>query len=75
MPQIRTVFGGPTVGMDGENAGDEGKPGLSKSWLEWPIEVSAPTASAEDDGKHRSEKPLNPADGPGVGTNSAPDRS
>jgi hypothetical protein len=34
--------------IDGRKCWYEGKPGLSKSLLEWPVEVSAPPASGEE---------------------------
>jgi hypothetical protein len=48
--------------IDGRKCWYEGKPGLSKSSLEWPEEVSAQPASGEEiDGTVRA-KPRNPVD-------------
>src|SRR5258708_5545045 len=58
--------------IDGRKCWYEGKPGLSKSLLEWPSEVSAQTASAEEDASTAPEKPLNPLDSQAWAPNSAP---
>jgi len=58
--------------IDGRKCWYEGKPGLSKSLLEWPSEVSAQTASAEEDASTTPEKPLNPLDSQAWAPNSAP---
>ena len=46
--------------IDGRKCWYEGKPGLSKSLLEWPIEVSAPPASGEEVASTAPEKARNP---------------
>src|ERR1700720_3230365 len=48
--------------IDGRKCWYEGKPGLSKSLLEWPSVTSAQTASAEEVASTAREKPLNPLD-------------
>ena len=48
--------------IDGRKCGYEGKPGLSKSLLEWPEEVSAPPASGEEVKSTVPEKPRTPLD-------------
>jgi hypothetical protein len=48
--------------IDGRKCWYEGKPGLSKSLLEWPKEVSAPPASGEEATTTVPEKPRNPLD-------------
>ena len=52
--------------------GDEGKPGLSKSLLEWPKEVSAQPASGEEITSTVPEKPSNPLDSQAWAPNSQP---
>src|SRR6266481_9931923 len=47
--------------IDGRKCWYEGKPGLSKSLLEWPEEVSAQPASASEV-TSATEKPGNPLD-------------
>jgi hypothetical protein len=48
--------------IDGRKCWYEGKPGLSKSLLEWPKEVSAPPASAAEITSVIPEKPRTPLD-------------
>jgi hypothetical protein len=48
--------------IDGRKCWYEGKPGLSKSLLEWPKEVSAQPASDEEIASTVPEKPRNPLD-------------
>jgi hypothetical protein len=48
--------------IDGRKCWYEGKPGLSKSLLEWPKEVSAQPASGEEITSTVPEKPRNPLD-------------
>jgi hypothetical protein len=48
--------------IDGRECWYEGKPGLSKSLLEWPKEVSAQPASGEQITSTVPEKPRNPLD-------------
>lgn len=48
--------------IDGRKCWYEGKPGLSKSLLEWPKEVSAQPASGEKIISTVPEKPRNPLD-------------
>jgi hypothetical protein len=47
--------------IDGRKCWYEGKPGLSKSLLEWPVEVSAPPASGEEVASvpEKARNPLN----------------
>jgi hypothetical protein len=46
--------------IDGRKCWYEGKPGLSKSLLEWPVEVSTPPASGEAVASTVPEKARNP---------------
>ena len=48
--------------IDGRKCWYEGRPGLSKSLLEWPRELSAPPASGEVVTRTVSEKPRTPLD-------------
>jgi hypothetical protein len=48
--------------IDGRKCWYEGKPGFSKSLLEWPKEVSAQPASGEEVKSSVAEKPRNPLD-------------
>jgi hypothetical protein len=48
--------------IDGRKCWYEGKPGLSKSLIEWPTEVSAGPASAEEPTRTVPDKPGNPLD-------------
>jgi hypothetical protein len=48
--------------IDGRKCWYEGKPGLSKSLLEWPTEASAAPASGEEPARAVPEKPRNPLD-------------
>jgi hypothetical protein len=48
--------------IDGRKCWYEGKPGLSKSLLEWTREASAPPAPAEEITRNLPEKPRNPLD-------------
>jgi hypothetical protein len=48
--------------IDGRQCWYEGKPGLSKSLLEWPNKVSAQPASAEEITSTVAEKPRTPLD-------------
>src|SRR5258706_2847167 len=50
----------------------EGKPGLSKSLLEWPVEVSAPPASGEEVASTVPEKARNPLNSQAWASNSQP---
>ena len=56
--------------IDGRKCWYEGKPGLSKSLLEWPKEVSAQPASAEEITGAVPEKPHTPLDSQAWATNS-----
>src|SRR5271167_1875936 len=46
--------------INGRKCWYEGKPGVSKSLLEWPVEVSAPPASGEEVASTVPEKARNP---------------
>ena len=48
--------------IDGRKCWYEGKPGLSKSLLEWPAQASAQPASKEELASPLTEKPNNPLD-------------
>jgi hypothetical protein len=56
--------------IDGRKCWYEGKPGLSKSLLEWPKEVSARPAPVEEDTSRVLEKPSAPPDSPSWTPNS-----
>src|SRR4051812_23012038 len=56
--------------IDGRKCWYEGKPGLSKSLLEWPMEVSAQPASAEEITSAVPEKPRAPLDSQAWASNS-----
>jgi hypothetical protein len=58
--------------IDGRKCWYEGKPGLSKSLLEWPSEASAQTASGGEIASTGPKKPLNPLDSQAWAPNSAP---
>src|SRR6266576_1732331 len=58
--------------IDGRKCWYEGKPGLSKSLLEWPIEVSAPPASGEEVASAVPEKARNPLNSQAWAPNSQP---
>jgi len=58
--------------IDGRKCWYEGKPGLSKSLLEWPSEASAQPASDEVAISTVPEKPLNPLDSQAWAPNPAP---
>src|SRR5712675_3092005 len=58
--------------IDGRKCWYEGKPGLSKSLLEWPVEVSAPPASGEEVASTVPEKARNPLNSQAWAPNSQP---
>ena len=58
--------------IDGRKCWYEGKPGLSKSLLEWAVEVSAPPASGEDVASTFPEKARNPLNSQAWAPNSQP---
>jgi len=58
--------------IDGRKCWYDGKPGLSKSLLEWPIEVSAPPASGEEIASTVPEKARNPLNAQAWAPNSQP---
>src|SRR5882762_6865109 len=58
--------------IDGRKCWYEGKPGLSKSLLEWPVEVSAPPASGEEVASNVPEKARNPLNSQAWASNSQP---
>jgi hypothetical protein len=58
--------------IDGRKCWYEGKPGLSKSLLEWPEEVSAPPASGEAVASTVPEKARNPLNSQAWAPNSQP---
>src|SRR5882757_4634408 len=58
--------------IDGRKCWFEGKPGLSKSLLEWPIEVSTPPASDEEVASTGPEKARNPLNSQAWAPNSQP---
>src|SRR5258705_12858589 len=58
--------------IDGRKCWYEGKPGLSKSLLEWPVEVSAPPASGEEGASTVPEKARNPLNSQAWAPNSPP---
>ena len=58
--------------IDGRKCWYEGKPGLSKSLFEWPVEVSAPPASGEEVASTVPEKARNPLNSQAWAPNSQP---
>jgi|SRR5437762_3191565 len=58
--------------IDGRKCWYDGKPGLSKSLLEWPAEVSAPPASGEEIASTVPEKARNPLNAQAWAPNSQP---
>src|SRR6267142_3785975 len=58
--------------IDGRKCWYEGKPGLSKSLLEWTVEVSAPPASGEEVASTVPEKARNPLNSQAWAPNSQP---
>jgi hypothetical protein len=58
--------------IDGRKCWYEGKPGLSKSLLAWPVEVSAPPASGEEVASTVPEKARNPLNSQAWAPNSQP---
>jgi hypothetical protein len=58
--------------IDGRKCWYEGKPGLSKSLLEWPVEVSPPPASGEGVASTVPEKARNPLDSQAWAPNAQP---
>jgi hypothetical protein len=58
--------------IDGRKCWYEGKPGLSKSLLEWAVEVSAPPTSGEDVASTFPEKARNPLNSQAWAPNSQP---
>src|ERR1700756_1445049 len=48
--------------IDGRKCWYEGKPGLSKSLLEWPAQASVQTASDGEPASSPTERPSNPLD-------------
>jgi hypothetical protein len=58
--------------IDGRKCWYEGKPGLSKSLLDWPVELSAPPASGEEVASTVPEKARNPLDSQAWAPNSQP---
>jgi hypothetical protein len=58
--------------IEGRKCWYEGKPGLSKSLLEWTVEVSAPPASGEEIASTFPEKARNPLNSQAWAPNSQP---